>query len=236
MPARLRRFLPLIAIAAGIALFFASGLYRHVSLEGLREQRAALDDFVTRHYAAAMAAFFIFFVAAIACSLPLAFVLSVAGGFLFGALAATPVIVLAATIGSTIVFLIVKHALGEWLHERTRGWLARFEDGFRANAFNYIVALRLTPVAPLFIVNVVAGLLDVKTRDFALATLIGLVPWSFIFASAGHGLRGAFNAGVDPDPAAAARAIIFSPEIALAIGVLIVIALAPVIAKRLRRS
>ncbi|MET0182144.1 MAG: VTT domain-containing protein [Caulobacterales bacterium] len=234
MPAQLRRFLPLIIVALAALLFFATGLHREITLEALQQRQAELARLVATHFGAVLLVFFVSYVIAISLSLPLAMVLSILGGFLFGAWLATPIIVIASTLGSTIFFLLVKHAIGHHFHDRARGWIARLENGFRENAFNYVFVLRLIPVAPLFMVNLIAGLLDVKTRDFVIATFLGMFAWSFIFASVGYGLRLAFHAGESTDPAAALRSAIFSPEIMLALGALAVLGLAPVIIKRVR--
>lgn len=232
----LRRALPLILIAIAAVAVLASGGLRYVSVEALQEQREALDAFIAAQPLAAVAAYLALFVLLILLSLPVSFALSVVGGYLFGPVLATPLALTAVTGGSTLFFLATRGALGALLRARVGGRVRRIEDGFRGNAFNYLLAIRLMPVAPVYLTNLAVGLVGMNAGAFALATFLGLIPATIVFASVGHGLRAALDAGVDADPAAAAQRMLLSPEIILPILGLIVLALAPVAWRRFRRA
>jgi uncharacterized membrane protein YdjX (TVP38/TMEM64 family) len=230
------RFVPIAVIVAALAAVVLSGAYRHLSLDTLRDSRAALDAFVAENRLLALAMYILAYALAVTISMPGALVFTLTGGFLFGPWVGGGAAIIAATIGATGVFLAARSAFGNSLRARAGGWLTRLEAGFRENAFNYLLALRLFPGAPFFIVNLVPALLNVSLRDFAAATFIGIIPGTLVYASVGNGLRAAFNAGADVNPATAARALLSSPAVILPIVGLIALALAPIVYKALQRK
>jgi uncharacterized membrane protein YdjX (TVP38/TMEM64 family) len=233
---RLLRFAPLIAIGVALVLAVTLGLHKYLSIDAIRAQRDALDAFVTEHRVLAIGAFMLALAFASMVPLPGAVLsLMVASGFLFGLWGAAASWA-AACLGGTALFVAARSALRELLHRHVSGWLGRFEEGFRANAFNYILALRLFPGAPFFVVNLAPAFFDVKLRDFVLATLIGAAPVTLIYASVGVGLRAALNAGVSVDPAQAVADLIFSLEVLAPMMGLTLLSLLPVLAKRMRRQ
>jgi uncharacterized membrane protein YdjX (TVP38/TMEM64 family) len=232
----LARFAPLAAIAALLAAAFALGLHKQLSLEALRDNRVALEHFVAAHLVAAAALYMLAYALAVAISLPGALFLTLAGGFLFGTWLGGGATVIAATIGATAIFLAAKTAFGDALRARAAGWLKRFEQGFGDNAFNYLLALRLFPGAPFFIVNLAPAFLGVSLRDYFFATLIGVIPGTLVYSAVGAGLRAAFEAGTAVDPASAARGLFFSPAVIGPVIGLIALSLLPVLAKALRKA
>jgi len=194
-----------------------------------------LEAFVSANLWAALALYVLVYATSVAISFPIASVLTLAGGFLFGPWLGGGATVIAATLGATALFVAARTAIGDALRARAGGWLEKLERGFRENAFNYLLALRLFPGAPFFIVNLVPAFFGVKLRDFVLATFIGIIPGTLVYASVGNGLRAAFEAGVSADPAAQGRALLFAPEIILPIVGLIVLSLLPILAKALRK-
>lgn len=228
------RFAPLVLIVAALAAAYASGLHEHLSLGELRARRLELEAFVAANFILALAIYMAVYALVVAISIPGALWLTLTGGFLFGPWIGGGGTVIAATLGATAIFLAARTALGDALRARAGGWLARLEQGFQRNAFNYLLALRLFPGAPFFIVNLAPAFLGVTLRDFFFATLIGIIPGTLVYASIGNGLRAAFAAGTDVDPAVAARDLLFSPQILLPIIGLIALALAPIIVRMLR--
>lgn len=238
-PARkksLLRFAPLVLIVGLLGLAFTLGLHERLSLDALRENQAALEAFVAEHFLIALLIYALVYTTAVAISLPGALFLSLSGGFLFGTLAGGAATWLSATFGATLVFVSAKTAFGDVLRERAQGWIKRLERGFRDNAFNYLLALRLFPGAPFFVVNLAPAFLGVKLRDFVLATLIGIIPGTFVYAAVGAGLHAAFSAGTAVDPVAAARDIFFSPAIIGPVVGLILLSLMPVVAKAFKKK
>ncbi len=227
------RLAPVAVLVAVLAAVFAFGLDEHLSFETLRDNRQDLLDWVERLGLAAGLAYMALYALAVALSLPGAVFMSLAGGFLFGTVLATVYTVIAATIGATAIFLIATTAIGDSLRRRAGPALKRMEDGFRRNAFSYLLVLRLVPIFPFWLVNLVPALLGVRLRTYICATLIGIIPGTAIICLTGAGLGSVF----DSDEAFSLRGV-FTPELIGALFGLAALALIPVIYRwrRTRRA
>jgi uncharacterized membrane protein YdjX (TVP38/TMEM64 family) len=232
-----------IAVAAVVAYWvFGRGA---ISFETLVGHRMAVDDFVTGHGVLAVLAYIGIYAVAVSLSLPGAAFLTIAGGFLFGLVTGAAAAVIGATLGATVIFLVARSALGEPLLKRAGPRASQLAQGFRADAFNYLLFLRLVPAFPFFLVNLVPAFAGVKLSTFVAATALGIVPAALVYAFAGTGLdsviaaqkasydvcvaagRGdchlAFNAGD-----------VLTPELIGALIAFALLALVPVLVKRLR--
>jgi uncharacterized membrane protein YdjX (TVP38/TMEM64 family) len=225
------RFLPLGLLAAGLATFFALGLQRYVTFAALADHRAALLAWVGEHPALAPLIYVLSYILVVAFSLPGGALMTLTGGFLFGTWAGGVGAAVGATIGATILFLAARTALGEFLRAKAGPSLQRMEEGFRRDAFNYLLVLRLVPLFPFFLVNLAPAFLGVSLRVYVLATAIGIIPATFVFASVGSGLGAVFDEGRTPD-----LGLIFSPPILLPILGFAVLALIPVAYRRWQRA
>ncbi len=185
---RLRRLAPLAVIVALAGLVFAMGWHRHLTLETLVHHRAVISNFVDAHIAVALAAFFALYVAVVALSLPGATILTIAAGILFGVVIGGTLAIIAATIGATVIFLIAKTAFGEHLLARAGPLAVKLAQGFRRDAFSYLLFLRLVPAFPFWLVNLAPALFGVRLATFVGATALGIVPGTFTFAFLGAGL------------------------------------------------
>jgi uncharacterized membrane protein YdjX (TVP38/TMEM64 family) len=226
----LRRALPLALLAAGLAAFFALGLDRYLSFAALRDNRSVLMHFVAVNMTAAIALYIVVYALLVAISVPGAAVLTVAGGFLFGTALGTVYTVVGATIGAVGVFLAARTALAGFLRALAGPALARMEAGFQRDAFHYLLALRLMPLFPFFLVNIAPAFLGVPLGTYALATLLGIVPGSFVFASVGAGLGSVFDKMRDFSLEAA-----MTTEVIVALIGLSLLPLIPVVYRRLRQ-
>jgi uncharacterized membrane protein YdjX (TVP38/TMEM64 family) len=191
---RFRRLLPLLVVTGLGILVLAMGWHRELSLETLIRHQATLDRFVMEHGPTAVAAFILLYVVVVALSLPGALYLTITSGILFGALVGALASIVGATLGATVLFLIAKTAFGEHLARRAGPLAERLAAGFRADAFSYLLFLRLVPVFPFFLVNLVPALAGVRLVPFVAATAIGIVPATFVFAFVGAGLDSALAA------------------------------------------
>lgn len=191
------RFLPLALIAAAAGAVYLTGAYKYLSLDTLREHRAALEAFVDQRLVLAILLFAAAYVAVTALSLPGATLMSLLGGFLFGPFLGTAVVVIAATIGAGVIFTAARTALGDALRNKAGPFVRRMEEGFSRNAFSYLLLLRLIPMFPFFIVNIAPALFNVKLGVFIAATFIGIIPGAFAFVSAGNGLGAVLETGGD---------------------------------------
>jgi uncharacterized membrane protein YdjX (TVP38/TMEM64 family) len=154
--------------------------------------------------------------------------LTLAAGFLFGPWLGTLYALVGATIGAVTVFLAARAGLAG-LAERAGPRATRLEAGFREDAFNYLLCLRLVPVFPFWLVNLVAGAMEIRLSVYIIATFLGMIPGAFVYASLGNGIGALIAAGQHPD-----RYMIFRPSILLPLIGLAALALVPVIAKRRR--
>ncbi len=230
-PARkgaIARLAPVLAIAAALAGFFALGLDQYFTIETLRDNREALNARVAANPLLAMGLFLAVYAGAVAISFPGASILTIFGGFLFGLWPGVPLIVVAATLGALIIFFVAKSALGDLFTKRAAGFAARMEEGFREDELSYMFLLRLVPAFPFWGVNIAAGLLDVRVRNYLIGTFFGIIPGSFVYASIGAAAGSAFDAGED----VTLSGILFRPETLLPIAGLAVLAVIPIVLRR----
>ncbi|PZR31239.1 TVP38/TMEM64 family protein [Caulobacter segnis] len=191
----LRRFGPLALIVVLFVAAFASGLADHISLEELRARGSALQAFAREKPLLSVAIYLAVYVSSVAISLPGALILSLTGGFLFGPIGGGFAAVSGATGGSTITYLVFRTAFGDMLRKKPTAFLTKVETGFRGDAFNYLLTLRLIPAFPLLVVNVASGVFGIRARTFVLASLLGMIPSSFVYAGIGAGLGHIFAQG-----------------------------------------
>lgn len=210
-----RRFAPLAVLAAGLAAFFIFRLDRYLSLSALADNREALLAWVQEQGVLAPLIFIAVYAAAVATSVPGGVVLTVAGGFLFGTVLATIYVVIGATIGAGAVFLAARSAFAEPLRARAGPTLQKMEAGFRKDAVSYMLHLRLVPLYPFWLVNLVPALLGVPFTTYAWTTLVGIVPGTAVYASIGNGLGALLDAGQMPNLSLFARPAILVPLVAL---------------------
>jgi uncharacterized membrane protein YdjX (TVP38/TMEM64 family) len=225
------RWLPLACLAAGFVAFFALGLHKYLTFDALKAHREDLLDWVAARPVLAPLVYMLVYAVVVACSLPGGAVLTVTGGFLFGTLVGGSYAVIGATIGAIAVFLAARTALGDVLRAKAGGAVRRMEEGFRKDAFSYLLILRLVPLFPFFVVNLVPAFLGVGLGTYSLATALGIIPGALVYASVGNGLGAVFDAGGKPH-----LGILFTPPILLPIIGLCVLALVPVAYKRLKRK
>lgn len=224
------RWLPLavIAVAAGLVLFLGHDSW--LSFDALKDHRQSLLQAVEQHPALTALSFVGLYALSTALSLPIATLLTLAGGFLFGAIVGTVLVVIGATLGAAALFLAARSALGPGLRNRAGPWLGRLEDGFQKNAFNYLLFLRLVPLFPFFVVNLVPALLGMRLLPYLAATILGILPASAIYVYAGVGLGSVFDRGE-----AFSLSGILTPEMTAALIGLALLSLIPVLVGRLRR-
>jgi uncharacterized membrane protein YdjX (TVP38/TMEM64 family) len=225
-----RRLWPLLLIALALILFFAFGLQRYLSFAALREHQAEWRSFIQAHFIAAILVFVLIYTAVVAFSIPVAVFVTLFGAFLFGAAVAFPMVVIAATLGSTLLFLAARSSLGSLLEAKAGPWFARLEQGFRRDQWSYMFFLRLTPIVPFFIVNLAPAFLGVDLLCFVVATFFGIMPVTLIYCLAGAGIGDALEAG-----AFSVQAIL-TPKLILALSGLGIIAILPAILRRFRKN
>ena len=223
------RVLPLVLLAAGLAAFFALGLYQYVSLDALKTHRETLQSWV-QNYGVMTAGIFIFVYAlAVAFLVPGAIFLTIAGGFMFGPYLGTVYVVIGATVGAVGAFLAAKYALGDVLRAKAGPAMKAMEFGFRENEISYLLILRLVPLFPFWLVNLVPAFLGVSLRSYTIGTLLGIIPGVFVYALVGDGAGAVLDAGGDLN-----LGIIFEQRFLAPIIGLAVIAGIPIVYKKIK--
>lgn len=182
------KYIVLGLFALALGAFFYFDLTQYLSLEALKANRDSLLAYTDTHYATAVALFMGAYILQTAFSLPGAAIFTLAGGFLFGSFVGTLYANLAATAGATLAFLAARYLLRDWVERKFGDRLAPIQDGFARNAFSYLMTLRLIPVFPFFLINLVSGLTRIRLGTYVLATAIGIIPGSFVYANAGRQL------------------------------------------------
>ena len=192
----LSRFLPLLVLVVALAVAYWLGLHHYLSLQAFLDSRDVLMEWVSANLFLAGAGFIVLYAALVAVSFPAASLVTVASGFLFGWLVGGALTVIGATLGATILFLAARTAFGDVLRKKSGGAIARFAEGFRDDAFAYLLILRLTPVLPFFVVNIAPAFFDVTLGTYVVTTFLGIIPGSMVYAFLGSGLDQALvNAG-----------------------------------------
>ena len=223
------RLWPIAVLIAGFILFFVTGLDQYITFEALREHRTWLLEQVETNTLITSLTFMVIYILVVAFSLPGGAILTIIGGFLFGLVLGTTFVVISATIGATALFLVAKTAIGDALKARMGPWLQKMEQGFQENAFSYLLAMRLIPLFPFFVVNLVPAFLGVRLKTYFLATLIGIIPGSVIYIQVGAGLGSILDSGKE-----FSVSNILTLDVILALCGLALLSLLPILYKKLK--
>lgn len=224
-------YLPMAVIVV-IALVGVVTLGDYLSFETLRDNRAALLAFRDEHYLVTVMMFIAVYVAIVAFSLPGGTISTLTGGFLFATFPGALFNVAAATVGATLIFLAARWGLGARLGARleaSEGKIKRIKDGIDHNQWEMLFLIRLVPVLPFFLANLLPAFLEVPLHRFVLTTFLGIIPATIVFTSIGSGLGEVFARGEMPD-----LGVIFEPHILLPILGLSALAALPIVIKALR--
>jgi uncharacterized membrane protein YdjX (TVP38/TMEM64 family) len=185
-------------VLAAITLFVVirqTGLGSYLSLDTLKTHRETLTGWVEANRVIAALAFIGAYVVAVAFSMPGAVFLTLSGGFLFGAVFGTLLTVIGATIGATLIFLFAKTLFGENALDRFGAPAAKLAEGIRKDAASYLLVLRLVPLFPFFLVNLVPAFVGVPLATYVITTFFGIIPGTAVFSLAGAGLGSVLDQG-----------------------------------------
>lgn len=225
--AKWTRFLPLVAIAVGGIAAFTFGR-DYLSFSALAEHYQDMVAWRDANWIASVLVFMGVYVAAVAFSVPGAVWLTLIGGFLFGTVLGSVLVVTAATLGALLIFLAARTALGDALRARAGGWLTRMEEGFREGQVSYLLIMRLVPVVPFFVANLAPAFFGVRTLTYVWTTFVGIIPGTVVYISIGAGLGEQLARGEAPD-----LGVIFQPHVLGPLLGLAVLASLPLVLKKL---
>jgi uncharacterized membrane protein YdjX (TVP38/TMEM64 family) len=219
------RILLAAIFAIAIGAFFYFDLPQYLSLQNLKGNRDRLLAYAEDHYATAVMLFIGVYCVQTAFSLPGAAALTLVSGLLFGSVVGTLYVNVAATAGATLAFLAARYLLRDWVERKFGDRLEPIQQGFARNAFSYLLTLRLIPVFPFFLVNLISGLTRIKVGTYIAATAIGILPGSFVYAYAGRQI-GTIDSLRE----------IASPPVLLAFTLLGLLALTPILYRKFKGS
>ncbi len=225
--------LPLVVVAV-VAILGAIALRDQLTFATLADNRAALLAFRDANYLLTALAFMLAYVVIVAFSLPGGTVATLTGGFLFGLFPGVVFNVVAATIGAVLVFLAVRTGLGKGLAARidaSDGRVKRMTQAIRDNGAPVLFSMRLVPVLPFFVANIIPALIGVRTPLFAVTTFFGIIPGGLVFTWVGAGLGEVFARGETPD-----LSIVFEPHVLGPLLGLAALSFLPTIVKAVRRK
>jgi uncharacterized membrane protein YdjX (TVP38/TMEM64 family) len=188
------KLLVFVLIAAAIAAFFVLDLKQYFSLEYFKSQRALIDAYVAAKPLQAGLIFFGIYVAATGLSLPGAAIMTLIGGAVFGLLWGTVLVSFASAIGATLAFLASRFLLRDWVQTKFGDKLKPINEGVKKEGAFYLFALRLVPLFPFFVINLVMGLTAIKTTTYYWVSQLGMFAGTLVYVYAGTQL-GAFKIG-----------------------------------------
>jgi uncharacterized membrane protein YdjX (TVP38/TMEM64 family) len=179
------RWALLAVIAALLAAFFALDLGRFLSLEQLRASKAAIDGYRDAHPVLASAAFFATYVAATALSIPGAIVLTLAAGAVFGMLWGLALVSFASSLGATLAFLTSRFLLRDAIQRRYGDRLRAINEGVRKDGPYYLFTLRLIPIFPFVVINLLMALTPIRAWTFYWVSQVGMLAGTAVYVYAG---------------------------------------------------
>ncbi|WP_042010160.1 FAD-dependent oxidoreductase [Aeromonas fluvialis] len=180
----------LLALVMGslIGTFFALDLGRYLTLDALQAQQTAVAQWVDSHFVSASLLFVLIYVLSTALSLPGASLLTLGGSAVFGVAWGLLLVSFASTIGATLAFLSARFLLRDWVTARFGDKLATFQSGMAKEGAFYLLSLRLIPVFPFFLVNLLMGLTPIRVSTYYWVSQLGMLPGTFVYVLAGSEL------------------------------------------------
>lgn len=182
------RYLPLLILILLMGVAYALDLHTYLSLEQIKERKEEFKNIINNAPVISSLAFMALYAISVALSLPIASLLTLLGGFLFGLVQGTLMVVTAATTGATIIFLIARTSLGNTLREKAGKFYHKVENNMKENAVGYLLFMRLVPAFPFFIVNIIPALFNVPITTYVLTTFFGIMPGTAVYVYFGQQL------------------------------------------------
>lgn len=225
--------LPILIIlaVAGLGAFL---LRDQISFDTLAANRETLIAFRDANYLIAVLGFIAGYALLVGFSLPGATIATLTGGFLFGTFPGVLFNVTAATLGAIAIFLAARTGFGARFSQRIEGKggaVAKLQAGLRENEWSVLFLMRLVPVVPFFLANLVPAFVGTKLRRFAISTFLGIMPGALVYTSVGAGLGEVFARGERPD-----LSIIFAPHVLGPILGLAALSVLPILLKLYRKK
>ena len=227
----MKKFIPITVLIIIAIITWYFDIYEYFSLQNLKENKQYITTFIEKNWLTSISIYIVAYIIVVALSIPAATIMTLIGGFFYGSMLATVLVVFSASIGASIIFLSIKFATQKKdIKTKETNWLKTMQQGFIKNAFFYLLTLRLIPIFPFVLVNIGAGILQIPLRIFFFTTLIGIIPASFIYASIGTSLQTIIDANQ------LEINLLLEPKIIIAFIALAMLSITPVIYKKIKNK
>jgi uncharacterized membrane protein YdjX (TVP38/TMEM64 family) len=183
-----KKALILLVFVGGFFAFFLLGGDQYLNFSTLKANRDRLMAYTLNHYWSILIGAMAVYSASTALSLPVATILSLTIGFLFGLKVGTAIIFFSATMGATLAFLAARYVLADVVSRRMGMMAKKLIAEFHRNDFNYLLFLRLVPLFPFWLINLATAFTPIKVKTYVLATALGIIPGAFVFTNLGQSL------------------------------------------------
>lgn len=184
----IKKIIIVILILAAVGAYFYFDLGKYFTLSYLKESKEAFAALYEEHTVSVIAAYMALYIIVTALSLPGAAVMTIAGGALFGLLMGTLTVSFASTIGATLACFVSRYLLRDWVQSRFGEKLATINTGIEREGAFYLFTLRLIPVFPFFVINLVMGLTPMRLFTFYWVSQIGMLAGTIVYVNAGKEL------------------------------------------------
>lgn len=184
----IKKALIVLAVLVVVGIFFYFDLDRFLTLEYIKESQARFQQLYAEHRLSVIAAYMSIYILVTALSLPGAVIMTLAGGGLFGLGVGSLVISFASTIGATLACLVARTLLRDWVQGKFGDKLATINDGIAREGGFYLFTLRLIPIFPFFMINLVMGLTTIRLTTFFWVSQLGMLPGTIVYVNAGKEL------------------------------------------------
>ena len=226
---KIKKLTPLLLLLIGLIAAIYFDLGRYVDFRFLQTHQDIVNGFIADMPVRAALVFLAIYALSTAFSLPFGAIMTISGGWLFGIWIGSSLTIIGATIGASTLFLATRYALREVMVARAGARLQQFEAGFNRHSTSYLLVMRLIPIFPFFLVNFLPALIGVKFRTYALTTLIGIAPGTFVYAGLGNGISYVLSADEPLN-----TSVIFSPLVFLPLCGLGFLSLLPVMLNKVK--
>ena len=180
-----QKIIVLAVLAAIIGCVFYFDLGSYLSFDYIKQKQADFESFYRENAALTVVAFFIIYVATVAINIPGAAMLTLLGGAIFGLLWGSVIVSFASSIGATLAFIGSRFFLKDLVQEKFGGYLKTINDGIEKEGAFYLFTLRLVPVVPFFVINLVMGLMPMKASTFYWVSQLGMLAGTLVYVNAG---------------------------------------------------
>ena len=225
----LRLFI-LLVLVVGIGAFFWFEINEYLSLQTLKKNKEMLIHWRDEYYFMSVVLFVGAYGVLSAFSVPVGAWMSVAGGFMFGTFVGGTLSLFGATFGALVVFFMARNFMAHFVRKKYGKTIKKMGSGFKENQLSYMLVLRLVPLFPFWLINIVPAVLDVSPRSYFIGTLLGMIPGAFVYASVGNGLSSIVETQIELD-----IGIIYTPQVLAPIIGLAILILLPIVYKNIAK-